>query len=96
MIVQAFTSIAWLYALREEMPPFQDQCPRHHHGVTHRLSWIAVAKRSLPAVCKLHQVVVQLIFFASDGGERLLLVPAQIGKRIHGQLVAQCIYESHR
>jgi hypothetical protein len=26
----------------------------------------------------------------------LLLVPAQIGKRIHGQLVAQCIYESHR
>ena len=37
---------------------------------------VAVLEAGLPFVCELHQLIVQIRWFASEGGESLLLVPA--------------------
>ena len=37
---------------------------------------VAALEAGLPFVCELHQLIVQIRWFASEGGESLLLVPA--------------------
>ena len=40
---------------------------------------VAALEAGLPFVCELHQLIVQIRWFASEGGESLLCVPASNG-----------------